>query len=230
LLAKEYANKKMKEEVEQIDEGIEDRLEAARAKAKAAGKPIKDKPAAPKSNVRKVEGHAYGGAKQKDDPEADEDDTTMKSTKKGTFKRRYNTKTYSEMIAAYKEDGLKALLVTEEATNDEFTAEVKTAQAKSEGKGKKADVAKAAVQGVKTEETHTKVEVLDFNDVNGVKRSEIDLAEEEIDERSMTDAEMNKREKIVKSMKKGLSGFKQRYGDRAKEVMYATATKQAMKD
>jgi hypothetical protein len=55
-------------------------------------------------------------------------------------------------------------------------------------------------------------------------------AEEEIDERSMTDAEMAKREKIVKSMKKGLSGFKQRYGDRAKNVMYATATKQAMKE
>jgi hypothetical protein len=232
----------------------------------------------------------------------------MKSTKKGTFKRRYNTKTYSEMVAAYKEDGLKALLFKEEPTNDEFTAEVKAAQAKSEGKGKKAEVAKAAVQGVKNEETHTKVEVLDFNDTNGVKRSQIDLeedsveeevrvldvsksnagvrpktpeernraaaavksarankplnsytgktvtgagsvgagqrqagkpvshiavheeAEEEIDERSMTDAEMAKREKIVKSMKKGLSGFKQRYGDRAKNVMYATATKQAMKE
>jgi hypothetical protein len=31
-------------------------------------------------------------------------------------------------------------------------------------------------------------------------------------------------------MKKGMQGFKQRYGDRAKEVMYATATKQSMKD
>ena len=45
----------------------------------------------------------------------------------------------------------------------------------------------------------------------------------------MTDAEMNKREDIVKSMKKGMAGFKDRYGDRAKDVMYATATKQAMK-
>jgi len=34
----------------------------------------------------------------------------------------------------------------------------------------------------------------------------------------------------VKGMKKNLSGFKARYGDRAKEVMYATATKQAKKD
>jgi len=51
-----------------------------------------------------------------------------------------------------------------------------------------------------------------------------------LDEKKMTDAEMAKREKIVKSMKKGFKGFKQRYGERAKEVMYATATKQAMKE
>jgi len=58
------------------------------------------------------------------------------------------------------------------------------------------------------------------------------LTKEEIqmDERTLTTAETSKKEEIVKSMKKGLSGFKARYGDRAKEVMYATATKQAKKD
>ena len=50
----------------------------------------------------------------------------------------------------------------------------------------------------------------------------------ELEERHMTDAEMKKKEDIVKGMKKGLAGFKSRYGARAKEVMYATATKQAM--
>ena len=53
---------------------------------------------------------------------------------------------------------------------------------------------------------------------------------EDIDERQMTEPEMKKREEIVKSMKKGMAGFKQRYGERAKSVMYATATKQAMKE
>ena len=53
--------------------------------------------------------------------------------------------------------------------------------------------------------------------------------EMELDEKKMTSSEMAKREKMVKSMKKGFAGFKQRYGERAKEVMYATATKQAMK-
>lgn len=44
----------------------------------------------------------------------------------------------------------------------------------------------------------------------------------------MTDAQMSKREDIVKGMKKSMAGFKKRYGARAKEVMYATATKRAM--
>ena len=67
------------------------------------------------------------------------------------------------------------------------------------------------------------LEMYDADEINGVQ---IDT----IDERSMTDAEMNKREKIVKSMKKGIQGFKDRYGDDAKSVMYATATKQSMKE
>ncbi len=48
--------------------------------------------------------------------------------------------------------------------------------------------------------------------------------------RSMTKGEMNKREKIVKGMKKDKAGFKKRYGKDAEAVMYATATKNAMKD
>ena len=51
----------------------------------------------------------------------------------------------------------------------------------------------------------------------------------EIDEKTLTAAETAKKEQIVKSMKKNLAGFKSRYGDRAKEVMYATATNQAKK-
>ena len=47
--------------------------------------------------------------------------------------------------------------------------------------------------------------------------------------RSMTKSEKSKREKIVKGMKKDKAGFKKRYGKDAEAVMYATATKQAMK-
>ena len=54
--------------------------------------------------------------------------------------------------------------------------------------------------------------------------------EVELDERTMTSADKTERERIVKGMKKGLAGFKSRYGKDAKSVMYATATKQAMKE
>ena len=53
---------------------------------------------------------------------------------------------------------------------------------------------------------------------------------EDMKEEKLTDAEMKERERIVKGMKKGIEGFKQRYGDRAKEVMYATATKLAKEE
>ena len=46
----------------------------------------------------------------------------------------------------------------------------------------------------------------------------------------MSDAQMKKREEIVKSMKDKAQYFKDKYGDRWREVMYATATKMAMKD
>jgi len=265
------------------------------------------------------QGSRYGGSKQKDEPEAEE---KPKAKKK---------KPFSEMVSTYKETGLKSLqewakkkkAMAEEASNEEFTKEVKEAQAKSEGKGKKADVAKAAVQAVQNEETeqldelskttlgnyvnaakddnkahadsrrsgdaeesrwakdrmvkrstgmgaakqrlnkeeaetveeelkgnqhkidknknnkidahdfkllrkedtHTTVEVFDFNDVNGVQRSTIEL-----DERSLSPSEESKKEEIVKSMKKNISGFKERYGKDAKSVMYATATKNAKND
>lgn len=54
--------------------------------------------------------------------------------------------------------------------------------------------------------------------------------DQEVSEEKMTDAEMKKREDYVKGMKKNLSSFKDKYGSRAKEVMYATATKMAMKE
>ena len=56
------------------------------------------------------------------------------------------------------------------------------------------------------------------------------VVSEKIELDEMSDAQMKKREEIVKSMKKKSGDFKKRYGDRAKDVMYATATKMAMKE
>ena len=47
-------------------------------------------------------------------------------------------------------------------------------------------------------------------------------------EKTMTPAQKAKREKIVKSMKSDKAGMKERYGSKWEDVMYATATKQAI--
>lgn len=92
--------------------------------------------------------------------------------------------------------------VKEEASQDEFNKEIAKAKAKDAGKVAQPEVAKPAVQAVQQEEV-------------------------QIDERHLTSGEKSAVEKNVKGMKKNLAGFKARYGARAKEVMYATATKQA---
>jgi hypothetical protein len=51
-----------------------------------------------------------------------------------------------------------------------------------------------------------------------------------VSEKEMSPSQTKKREEIVKSMKKKMPDFKKKYGDRAKDVMYATATKMAMKE
>ena len=56
------------------------------------------------------------------------------------------------------------------------------------------------------------------------------MEEELVVERKMTDAEKDEREEIVMKLKKKMPEFKKRYGDDAKSVMYATATKQAMEE
>jgi len=55
-----------------------------------------------------------------------------------------------------------------------------------------------------------------------------DEKEEEPVEEAMSDSQMKKRDEIVKAMMKGKEGMKKRYGSRWQEVMFATATKQAM--
>jgi hypothetical protein len=149
------------------------------------------------------------------------------------------------MVTLYQDKGLKSLsemlakeeTVEEGASEAEYNAQLDVAKFKAntkDGDGampvkqKTTMVPKASQLSVKSEETHTTVQVIDFDPVNGVQHSQFDLAD--IQERQMTEPEMKKREEIAKSMKKGMAGFKDRYGDRAKNVLYATATKQAMKD
>jgi len=223
-----------KEEVE-LQEGIEDRLEAARAKAKAAGKTINPPKKAVASTVRKVAGKAYGGAAQVDKPD-DEDEEGEKPVKRGrgrpkgstgrSFKSKLYKESFSELMDDLKNGGVKSLyenvvfeeIIEEEPDNEQFTKEVEQQKKKAAGtagEDEKAKVAKASVQAVKNE--GVEVEMFDADGVNGVQ----------IEERELTPDETKKKEEVVKSMKKKMAGFKERYGNRAKEVMYATATKVA---
>lgn len=53
------------------------------------------------------------------------------------------------------------------------------------------------------------------------------VGEETLLERPLDTAEKGEKERLVKGMKKSATDFKKRYGERAKSVMYATATKMA---
>jgi hypothetical protein len=198
------ADSKMKrEETEQMDEAFPT---VADAKKRMASKESG-------FEKKKISTGTVYSRKYKAEPEENEEMPKKKA------------KTMKEMLSIYSTGGAEALvenLMIEEPTNDEYKKEVETAHAKAEGKIRNdKGIAKPATQGVKMEEVE--IEVLDADEINGVQ---ID----NIEERSMTDAEMDKREEIVKSMKKNVQGFKDRYGDKAKNVMYATAAKIAKKD
>lgn len=114
---------------------------------------------------------------------------------------------FSDLISIYKNKGFKGLneTIIEEVDNETFTKEIKDQQENSEGKKKK-KIANAADMSVVIQK------------------------EESLEEKELTPEEKAKKEKIVMSMKKNFGDFKKRYGDKAKEVMYATATDKAKED
>lgn len=151
---------------------------------------------------------------------------TKKGPRQNYIRSTRVNESFTDMLEAYKEHGL-SVFVKEEPTEDQFNKEIKDQTDSFTGKKKQPGVATPVTVGTKSmkEDTHTEVEVYDFTDANGVKISTIDL-----DERTLSEPEKKKKEEIVKSMKKKMPGFKERYGERAKEVMYATATKLAKED
>jgi hypothetical protein len=177
----------------------------------------------------KVQGRSYGASKPQ--PSAFDLVKGPKNKELTAIDAEKKKKKISEMIAIYKEGGLKTFfesikkedLIIEEPDSEQFAKDLEDAKKRASGTKPQPDVAKASVQAVKQEAVEQDIYVIDADAANGIDQVDIE-------ERHMTGGEMNKREDIVKSMKKGMPGFKERYGDRAKNVMYATATKQAMKD
>ena len=176
--------------------------------------------------VHNAKAGKYGGSEKPQDPFAGVRGPKQSDLSAIEAEKRKKKKKFSEMVDTYQTDGIKGLFeeldyVEEEASQEEFTAELEKQKKKAAGTATDADkaqVAKPAVQAVQQEETE--IQVINADVANGVESINIE-------ERSLTAAETNKKEEIVKSMKKGISGFKERYGKDAKSVMYATATKQA---
>ena len=70
----------------------------------------------------------------------------------------------------------------------------------------------------------------DEAEVKKAANAAADSMQESIQERELTKPETKEKERIVKGMKKAKGDFKDRYGDDAEAVMYATATKNAKKN
>jgi hypothetical protein len=151
----------------------------------------------------------YGGSEKESDYVKGPSDAALKKIEAEKVKKK---KKFSEMVDVYKTTGIKGLfeeiqIAQEEASQEEFTKELAKQKAKAEGNAPQADVAAAAGAPV--------------------KKKSMDEEVEQVDERTLTAAEADKKEDIVKGMKKGIAGFKERYGKDAKSVMYATATARA---
>lgn len=92
-------------------------------------------------------------------------------------------------------------------------------------KGKKGEMKSNAKMNYDTHVRASQEHAKKAKEYSAKEKSGAKISESTIDERTLTEPEKAKKEEIVKSMKKNMKGFKERYGERGKSVAYATATK-----
>jgi hypothetical protein len=173
-------------------------------------------------------GTRYGGGRQADEPE--KDDEPKQRAKYGARKDRFtNTKLYKEADDCVDEPKAKEIAKKEVGNHEKsmHKEELKGNQhkidANKNGKIDSHDFKLLRSKKKKMTEGLSFAEQL-IESMYG-KKSALP-----IDEKEMSDTQKKKKEDIVMSMKKDTAGLKKRYGSRWKDVMYATATKQAMKE
>jgi len=181
------------------------------------------------SATRKIAGHSYGGAKQKDD----EMDEEVKLDEAEMDESGLRMAAHAAHKAGQKEFEFKGkkypVRVSEDGKVDCDYSKVK-AIAKKEVQHHNVTMHKGQKSSVKEEMTFAsklKSMLEGKGPVTGAPETFTDM---NMQEKEMTDAQMKKREKIVMSMKDKTAEFKSKYGKNWKNVMYATATKQAMKE
>jgi hypothetical protein len=179
------------------------------------------------------QGSRYGGSKQKEKPEHDDEKVkkeeidpkkvttdTLAGTAKGKTGNPFAPKKVMMDVAGNVKEETEDL---EEAKFDAM---------KHIAKDKQTPAIKAAAKLVKPTSYADRAAL---NKAGGVKddRGPRGVTQEEVEqmyERELSKDETAEKERIVKGMKKNLAGFKVRYGKDAKSVMHATATKSAKKD
>lgn len=92
-------------------------------------------------------------------------------------------------------------------------------------KGKKGEMKSNAKMNYDTHVRASQEHAKKAKEYSAKEKSGAKISESTIGERTLTEPEKAKKEEIVKSMKKNMKGFKERYGERGKSVAYATATK-----
>ena len=200
---------------------------------------------------RKIEGKSYG--KSYVDPEGSEDaddKPSKKKVSKGTYASRatrgfetpaakakkdakiaMRRESFTELLNSYQENGIKGLFEKLEYVEEDYELDEANTESKKEFVARQARLAAAGAETAKDPERLKRMmKIPGYAAAMGLAKKTTKEEVEQIEERTLTDDETDKKEHIVKSMKKGLAGFKDRYGKDAKSVMYATATKQAKKD
>ena len=220
--------KTQKEEVEQVDEA------SYSAKAAAAGKDI-GKPGKMFKKIAKGAAARYGsmekgkkvaGAvlaklrKEETDYEPLLIDQIVEDTMKSIDQLEESVK--AELLSYVQAKLEESKMADSKTDMDNFPVVKKSEPTPFEGPYKKKQSAKAGKYG----QGYSTARHLAHQGMKSVTEEEA----EQIEERSLTSGETAEKERIVKGMKKNLAGFKSRYGDKAKSVMYATATKAAKKD
>jgi len=184
----------------------------------------------PKSAVTKVAGTQYGGSKQKDKEDDLEEELKGNQSKiDANHNGKIDADDFKKLRAMKKEELSPKQKKIAAMAGDKETVEENTLSAKAGRAGK--DLGKpgknfamiAAKAGKRYGSTESGKRVAGAI----LAKMRAKHEEVEIEERTLTSGETEKKEKYVKSMKKGLAGFKARYGSKAKNVMYATATKMA---
>ena len=161
------------------------------------------------------------------DKDGDKNEPMKKAAKektyrhKGTYGTSYDPSDEEKAELAKKDTGVKRGRGRPKKGADSSTGEVKSWDFGAFGVGGK-DVKLPKWKGAVTK--HKMVGESIAQKFDAILEA-IDLAE-----KKMTPAQMAHREEIVKGMKKNKADMKKRYGSRWEDVMYATATKQAMKE